>query len=195
MTASLTGCVDSELRCSGGGHGDAGGRGVNQPLEVAGTEQDLRQKRVAKNQVVVDIGDSREEGADKTQPLEESARLRQAHGKGEKGGSVAVVAGGCIGRKAGLLAGLMASSASTPGGGDGEAGAWAERENGGTAALGSRAIMASNDASPFVVFAAERAVENEEIGGGGMLYDRDDGEALYFPRDAGVVNAGDKPEL
>nr|GMD20708.1 hypothetical protein Iba_chr07fCG7300 [Ipomoea batatas] len=26
------------------------------------------------------------------------------------------------------------------------------------------------------------AVEKEEIGGGGMLYDRDDGEAVYFPR-------------
>nr|GMD92002.1 hypothetical protein Iba_chr14eCG4890 [Ipomoea batatas] len=56
----------------------------------------------------------------------------------------------------GLPAGLMASSASTPGSGDGEARAWVERENGETAALGSRAIMASSDASPFVISAARR---------------------------------------
>nr|GMD83347.1 hypothetical protein Iba_chr14aCG4220 [Ipomoea batatas] len=75
----------------------------------------------------------------------------------------------------------MASSASTPGSGDGEAGAWVERENGETAALGSRAIMASSDASPFVISAASSGEWKEEIGGGGMLYDRDGGGVLHFP--------------
>nr|GMD94689.1 hypothetical protein Iba_chr15aCG4960 [Ipomoea batatas] len=71
-----------------------------------------------------------------------------------------------------LLAGLMASSASTPGGGDGEAGAWAERENEGTAALGSRAIMASNDASPFVVSAAGEAGDDAATWRHGVVYFR-----------------------